>query len=188
MYKREDFEIVGNYGRKYIELKNNTSKYLFKDSVVRYWQHALDEFGSKKANKLAWFDSQTEAERTLNKFLRRQNMNEVDVKIEQCKNDIETLQKELTNLEKQKEEKKFYLGDKFTVINNNTVYMLVKVSDTPKKAALVVIDSKNKLSIGNTWKHGTIDFYYEDGKYFTTKLPTVYPQDFGLDSRYGIGW
>ena len=79
-------------------------------------------------------------------------------------------------------DKKFYIGDKFT--SGNTVYQLIKHDN---KVALVIVEG-HQSDIGVHTRGGWSEIPVKTEKRnrkFVKNLPTIYPNVFGLDKKYG---
>lgn len=116
-------------------------------------------------------------------------MSDLQERLIQAEEDRAAINKNIEDLKKQiaDSDKKFYIGEKF--VRGRTVYQLIQHGN---KVALVVVESHDVAEIGYLTKNGwhTIPIMHDKGKYYVKRyyvkqLPTTYPADFGLDSKYG---
>jgi len=108
----------------------------------------------------------------------------LESRLVQAKKDREAIDKNIADLKKQIEDndKKFYIGEKFT--EGDTVYQLIKHDN---KVALVIVEGYQN-HIGAYTRGGWSEIPVKTGKRnrsFIENLPTVYPDVFGLDKKYG---
>ena len=108
----------------------------------------------------------------------------LESRLVQAEKDRESIDNNIADLKKQIEDndKKFYIGDKFT--EGDTVYQLIKHDN---KVALVIVEGCQN-DIGLITRGGWSEIPVKIGKRnrkFVSNLPTVYPDVFGLDKKYG---
>ena len=111
-------------------------------------------------------------------------MSDLNERLNQAYEDRKAIDKNIADLKKQIEDndKKFYIGDKFT--SGNTVYQLIKHDN---KVALVIVEG-HQSDIGVHTRGGWSEIPVKTEKRnrkFVKNLPTIYPNVFGLDKKYG---
>ena len=111
-------------------------------------------------------------------------MSDLNERLNQAYEDRKAIDKNIADLKKQIEDndKKFYIGEKFT--EGDTVYQLIKHNN---KVALVIVEGR-QFDIGETTRGGWSEIPAKKGKRNRSvieNLPTLYPDVFGLDKKYG---
>ena len=108
----------------------------------------------------------------------------LEERLTQAEKDRKAIDNNIADLKKQikANDKKFYIGEKFTC--GGTVYQLIKHDN---KVALVIVEDSQPACIGS-WTRGgwsKIPIENKGGKQFVSNLPTIHPEYFGLDKKYG---
>lgn len=101
----------------------------------------------------------------------------VEERIAQCDKDIEALQNEKKKLEEQKKRGRFYMGQRFASKYGGE-WILARVKNNPVLISLKTGAAKNGL-------YEKVHFKRDEKGEYVTVLPTLYPEDFGLDKKYG---
>ena len=111
-----------------------------------------------------------------------------DERLEQVRKNQQLLKEEEQRLLKVKElqeEKKFYLGEIYTAKDGDS---FILVRDSCKKIILVRTNGfyKGRNLKYNDHKVQDIKVKRDSTGYYVNRLPTIYPDDFGLERKYGV--